>query len=95
MIKQHNLDAYLKASAVLTDIGHGTNLSIVGSEGPNKYTVSDKFAPDYKLSIELDFDSETPINVIDGSESRGCKTVAESQEYILRLVTAYRLKTDK
>ena len=87
------LDAYLKASAVLTEIAHGTNLSIDGCDSPTKFTLSEESAPDFKLTVELNFDSNTPIKVSTDTASRECEKPLVAQEYILRLVTAHRIKT--
>ena len=87
------LDAYLKASAVLTEIAHGTNFSVDSCDSPTSFTISDKFASDYKVKVDLDFSSNTPIKVSTKTSSKSCVNALDAQEYILRMVTAHRLKT--
>ena len=87
------LDAYLKASAVLTEIAHGTNFSIDSCDSPTSFTISDKSSPSFKIKLELDFSSNTPIKVSTETSSKSCANAMDAQEYILRVVTTHRLKT--
>ena len=91
-LKGSDLEAYIKASKVLTRMAHGTNLSIMGCDGPTKFTVSEKSAPGFKLTVELDFESNTPIKVSTGTASHCCENEHVAQEWIFRMVTAYRIK---
>ena len=94
-LSNEDLNLYLKASEKLTRIAHGTNFSIDGCESPTKFVISDKSAPDFKVSIELDFDSNTPIKVSTDTASKNCENELDAQEYILRLVNTYRIKNVK
>lgn len=92
-IDDNTLDAYLSASAKLTEIAHGTNLSIECCNGPNSFVVSDKFAPDFKIKIEFDLSSDMPITLSTDKVSKKCKDSQEAQQYILRSVMEYRVHT--
>lgn len=89
---KENVGAFINASENLSAIAAGTNLSIDGRDGANRFLLSDKSVPGFKVTVELDFSKNTPIKVSSGTASRSCENALDAKEYILRLLDSYRIK---